>query len=57
MKVSTVPKETVKYIWKDVERVLEKSVDTATGKVKLIDVLHGILNDTYVLWVVLMVKK
>ena len=52
MKVSTVPKETVKYIWKDVERVLKKSVDTATGKVNLIDVLHGILNDTYVLWVV-----
>lgn len=52
MKVSAVPKETVRYIWKDVERVLKKSVDTATGKVKLIDVLHGILNDTYVLWVV-----
>ena len=52
MKVSTVPKETVKYIWKDVERVLKRSVDTATGKVNLIDVLHGILNDTYVLWVV-----
>jgi len=52
LKVSTVPKETVKYIWKDVERVLKRSVDTATGKVNLIDVLHGILNDTYVLWVV-----
>lgn len=52
MKVSAVPKETVRYIWKDVERVLKKSVDTATGKVNLIDVLHGILNDTYVLWVV-----
>jgi hypothetical protein len=52
LKVSAVPKETVRYIWKDVERVLKKSVDTATGKVNLIDVLHGILNDTYVLWVV-----
>ena len=52
MRVSTVPKESVKYIWKDVERVLEKSVDTAEGKVGLIDVLKGILEDTYVLWVV-----
>ena len=52
MRISAVPKETVKYVWKDVERVLEKSVDTAEGKVKLIDVLKGVLDDTYVLWVV-----
>jgi hypothetical protein len=53
LKFSAVPKEAVKYIWKDVERVLEKSVNTATGKAELIDVLKGILDDTYVLWVVL----
>ena len=52
MRVSAVPKETVKYIWKDVERVLKKSVSTAVGKMDLIDVLRGILDDTYVLWVV-----
>ena len=52
MKISAVPKETVKYIWKDVERVLKKSVSTAVGKMELIDVLRGILDDTYVLWVV-----
>ena len=52
MRISAVPKETVKYVWKDVERVLEKSVDTAEGKVGLIDVLKGVLDDTYVLWVV-----
>ena len=52
MRVSTVPKESVKYIWKDVERVLKKSADTAEGKVGLIDVLKGILDGTYVLWVV-----
>ena len=52
MRISAVPKETVKYVWKDVERVLEKSVDTAEGKVRLIDVLKGVLDDTYVLWVV-----
>ena len=49
---STVPKGNSQVYMEDVERVLEKSVDIATGKVKLIDVLHGILNDTYVLWVV-----
>ena len=52
MRVSAVPKETVKYIWKDVERVLEKSVETAIGKMQMIDVLKGVLDDTYVLWVV-----
>ena len=52
MKVSAVPKEAVKYIWKDVEKVLKESVETAIGKMKMIDVLRGILEDTYVLWVV-----
>ena len=54
MRVSTVPKEAVKYVWSDVERLLKKSVeDTSRGKIDLIDILNGILNDTYVLWVVL----
>ena len=52
MRVSAVPKEAVKYIWKDVERVLKKSVATAETKIQLIDVLKGILDDTYILWVV-----
>lgn len=52
MRVSAVPKEAVKYIWKDVEKVLKKSVATAETKIQLIDVLKGILDDTYVLWVV-----
>ena len=54
MRVSTVPKEAVKHIWKDVEKLLRKSVeDTSRGKIDLIDVLNGILTDVYVLWVVL----
>ena len=52
MKVSAAPKESVKYIWKDVEKVLKESVETAIGKMKMIDVLKGILEGTYVLWVV-----
>ena len=53
MRLSAVPKEAVKYIWKDVENLLSKSVDTAEGKMEMIDVLEGILNDVYVLWVVM----
>ena len=53
MRFSAVPKEAVKYIWKDVEKLLDKSVDTAEGKMEMIDVLEGILNNVYVLWVVM----
>lgn len=54
MRVSTVPKEAVKHVWKDVEGLLRKSVeDTSRGKINILDVLDGILRDIYVLWVVL----
>ena len=54
MRVSTVPKEAVKHVWKDVEELLRKSVeDTSRGKINILDVLDGILRDIYVLWVVL----
>ena len=53
MIVSLVPTEAVGHVWKDVEKVLEKSVSTVKDKAKMIDVLGGILNDTYVLWVVM----
>mgnify|MGYP003111319877 FL=1 len=53
MRFSAVPKEAVKHIWKDVERLLDKSVKTAEGKMELIDVLNGVLDGTYVLWVVM----
>ena len=48
-----MPTEAVGHVWKDVEKVLEKSVSTVKDKAKMIDVLGGILNDTYVLWVVM----
>ena len=53
MRISLVPHETVGLVWKDVERVLTKSVATAKGKADVIDVLSGIFDGTYVLWVVL----
>ena len=53
MKISLVPQEAVGSVWKDVERVLEKSVATANGKAEVIDVLNGTFDGTYVLWVVM----
>jgi hypothetical protein len=43
----------VRHVWKDVEKILKKSVATAKDKSDTIDVLAGILNDVYVLWVVM----
>ncbi len=48
-----MPSEAVRHVWKDVEKVLKKSVATAQGKSETIDVLAGILTDIYVLWVVM----
>jgi hypothetical protein len=53
VKVSLVPSEAVGQIWKEIERVLEKSVATVKDKAETIDVLDGVYNGTYVLWVVL----
>ncbi len=53
MKVSLVPSKAVRHVWKDVEKILKKSVATAKDKSDTIDVLAGILNDVYVLWVVM----
>ena len=50
---TSVPKEHVQYIWPQVCDVLEKSVDTSAGKFQMIDILKGILDDLYVLWVVM----
>ena len=45
MRVSAVPREAVKHIWKDVEGLLRKSVeDTSGGKINILDVLDGILR-------------
>jgi len=53
LRISLVPSEAVRHVWKDVEKVLRKSVATAQGKSETIDVLAGILTDIYVLWVVM----
>tara|TARA_R110000787_G_scaffold55180_2_gene127573 strand:- start:1404 stop:1802 length:399 start_codon:yes stop_codon:yes gene_type:complete len=48
-----VPSKAVRHVWKDVEKILKKSVATAKDKSNTIDVLAGILNGVYVLWVVM----
>ena len=53
MKVSLVPSKAVRHVWKDVEKLLKKSVATAKDKSGTIDVLAGILSGTYVLWAVM----
>ena len=53
MRVSLVPTEAVGHVWKDVDRVLKKAVATVDNKVEMIDILDGIYDGTYVLWVVI----
>ena len=48
-----MPSEAVKHVWKDVEEILKKSVSTVKDKANMIDVLKGVFDDVYVLWVVL----
>lgn len=48
-----MPTEAVGHVWKDVERVLEKSVATVKDKSNMIDILRGVFDGTYVLWVVM----
>ena len=53
MRVSLVPTEAVGHVWKDVDRVLKKAVATVDDKAEMIDILDGIYDGTYVLWVVI----
>jgi hypothetical protein len=48
-----VPKAYVASIWDDVVRVLQRSVDTSKGKFDTQSVYDGIMQDVYILWVVL----
>jgi hypothetical protein len=48
-----VPTEAVGHVWKDVARVLEKSVATVKDRSTTIDILDLTYNGTYALWVVI----
>ena len=53
LRISSVPQDAVKLVWKDVDRVLNKSVATVKDKSDMIDILDGVFDGTYALWVVL----
>ena len=53
MKVSLVPQQAVGSVWKDVDEILKRAVETVNDKSNVIDILDGIFDGTYVLWVVL----
>ena len=53
MRISLVPEKAIGHVWKDVEGILDKAVDTIKDKSKVIDILKGVFDGIYVLWVVL----
>ena len=53
MRVSLVPKEAVGSVWKDVDEILKRAVDTVKDKSEVIDILAGVYEDMYALWVVM----
>jgi hypothetical protein len=48
-----VPKEAVGSVWKDVDEILKRAVDTVKDKSEVIDILTGVYEDMYALWVVM----
>ncbi len=53
MRVSLVPQEAIGSVWKDVDGILKRAVDTVKDKSEVIDILTGIYEGMYVLWVVM----
>ena len=47
-----MPQEAVGSVWKDVDGILKRAVETVNDKSNVIDVLDGVFDGTYVLWVV-----
>ena len=48
-----MPEKAIGHVWKDVEGILKRAVDTVKDKTSVIDILDGVFDGTYVLWVVL----
>lgn len=48
-----MPKEAVGSVWKDVDEILKRAVDTVKDKSEVIDILTGVYEDMYALWVVM----
>lgn len=53
MKVSLVPQEAIGSVWKDVDEILKRAVDTVKDKSEVIDILTGVYEGMYALWIVM----
>ena len=48
-----MPQEAIGSVWKDVDEILKRAVDTVKDKSEVIDILTGIYEGMYALWVVM----
>ena len=48
-----MPQEAIGSVWKDVDGILKRAVDTVKDKSEVIDILTGVYEGMYVLWVVM----
>ena len=48
-----MPQEAIGSVWKDVDEILKRAVDTVKDKSEVIDILTGVYEGMYVLWVVM----
>ena len=53
MRVSLVPQEAIGSVWKDVDGILKRAVDTVKDKSEVIDILTGVYEGMYALWIVM----
>jgi len=53
LRVSLVPQEAIGSVWKDVDEILKRAVDTVKDKSEVIDILTGVYEGMYALWVVM----
>ena len=53
MRVSLVPQEAIGSVWRDVDGILKRAVDTVKDKSEVIDILTGVYEGMYALWVVM----
>ena len=50
---TAVPREAIDIVWKDVEKMLAKSVDTSKGKYYIQDIYNDLTKGFYNLWLVI----
>ncbi len=48
-----MPQEAIGSVWKDVDGILKRAVDTVKDKSEVIDILTGVYEGMYALWVVM----